>query len=609
MNPPVIGPTQGNSRRKAPVSECHRAGILGICVALVGCLVPALDGVGQERNPVATDRDGRLSATAATEDADTLFGLDRVIDVELNISGEEWAKLQPPDGTRLDDAAVGRAFSDLIGDAIRGGNFRSEKSTRPGLAGYLGVDHQYGQADVTIDGEAIRSVGLRYKGNGTFVVGHKTGKYSFKIDFNEYRNGASFRGLRKLNLNNQVTDPSMMREALSYELFRAVGIPCSRVNFARVYLTVAGLKERAAQGLYTIVEQVDKRFLKNRFGEADGMLLKPSTFGVFRYLGEDWADYEVAYIPKTTPTELQQQRLIAFAKMLHQADDDAFAAAIEEYLNVDQFLRFLAMNVLLSNLDSFLGGAQNYYVYLDSASNRFHFLPWDMDISFGAFEMQGTPSTRRNLSIDEPQTSKNRLIERILAISRYKQTYHAYLRQYLDTHFAQKKVNAEIDRVAAILRPVIRANGKEAPGRFEKAIAESPSLFEPHALKFFVIKRHESVREQLAHERSGDTLGNEGEEFAGLMQWFTGPRIGLFLGLPVVLLLNASGWLWGILAGFRKGTRWGLLNAAFFPLAPLVYGFLVRRDLGKWSACWVLFAVTSMVIWLVLAVWLVGDGV
>ena len=609
MKLPVVCRTHDKARVKTPVWQFHLARMVSICVALLGFLLPALRAAGQEQNPVAGEQDSLLPATFATKAADTLFGLDRVIDVELKISAEEWAKLQPPAGTRLDDAAVGRAFGDLIGDAIRGGNFRSEKSTRPGLAGYLGVDHQYGQADVIIDGEAIQAVGLRYKGNGTFVVGHKTGKYSFKIDFNEYRNGASFRGLRKLNLNNQVTDPSMMREALSYELFRAVGIPCSRVNFARVYLTVAGLREREPQGLYTIVEQVDKRFLKHRFGESDGLLIKPSTFGVFRYLGEDWGKYEVAYIPKTTPTEPQQQRLIAFAKMLHQADDEAFSATVEEYLDVDQFLKFLAINVLLSNLDSFLGGAQNYYVYLDTASNRFRFLPWDMDISFGAFEMQGTPSTRRNLSIDRPQTSKNRLIERILAIARHKQTYHAYLRQYLDTHFGQETLNAQIDRAAAILRPVIAENGKNAPEQFEKAIADSPSLFQPHPLKFFVTKRHESVRAQLANETTGDTLGNEGEGLKELVQWFTAPRLGLLVGLPVVLLLNASGWLWGMVAGFRKGTRWGLLNAAIFPLAPLLYGFVVCRDLGIRAACWVLFAVTSMVIWLAIAVRLFGPGV
>jgi len=94
---------------------------------------------------------------------ESLFGLDNVIDVHIRIDPEEWAKLQPPADVRLDGEAVGRAFGDLIEDAKRGGHFHSDKSTRPGLAGYLGVDHQYGRADVEIDGETVRGVGLRYK--------------------------------------------------------------------------------------------------------------------------------------------------------------------------------------------------------------------------------------------------------------------------------------------------------------------------------------------------------------------------------------------------------------------------------------------------------------
>lgn len=572
-----------------------------ICVALTACLLVSPCAPAQGNGALAEKQDGQAPDSVVSSNASRLFGLDRVIDVELRITAEEWQKLQPPEGTQLDDAAIGRAFGDLIGDAIRGGNFRSEKSTRPGLAGYLGVDHQYGRADVTIDGETIQGVGLRYKGNGTFVVGHKTGKYSFKIDFNEYREAASFRGLRKINLNNQVTDPSMMREALSYELFREAGIACSRVNFARVYLTVSGAKQRESKGLYTIVEQVDKRFLKDRFGESNGLLLKPSTFGVFRYLGEDWAEYEVAYIPKTTPTEAQQQRLIAFAKLLQQADDAEFEATLEDYLDVDQFLRFLAMNVLLSNLDSFLGGAQNYYVYLDTKTNRLRFLPWDMDISFGAFDMQGTPSSRRNLSIDHPQTSANRLISRVLQMDRHKQTYHDYLSQYLDTVFGEEKLRSQIDQLAATLRPLMPLNGEGAEERFEKAIADSPSLFEPHALKFFVTKRHESVREQLSNEHTGDRIGSD-EDLGALVQWFNGPRVGVLLALPVLLLLNASGWLWGVVSGFRRGVAWGLLNGLFYPVSPLVYGFFIRRELGRRAAWWVLFTVSIMVAWVVVAI-------
>ena len=114
-----------------------------------------------------------LALGQGADESGSLFGLDNVIDVHIRIEPGEWAKLQPPADVRLDGEAVGEAFGDLIGDAMSGGHFRSEKSTRPGLAGYLGVDHQYGRADVEIDGETVRGVGLRYKGNGTFIEGHE----------------------------------------------------------------------------------------------------------------------------------------------------------------------------------------------------------------------------------------------------------------------------------------------------------------------------------------------------------------------------------------------------------------------------------------------------
>ena len=97
---------------------------------------------------------------------ESLFGLDNVIDVHIRIEPEEWSKLQPSKGTKMD---FGVAFQGLMGDAITGKHFHSEKSTRPGLAGYLGVDHQYGKAEITIDSETVKGIGLRYKGNGTFL--------------------------------------------------------------------------------------------------------------------------------------------------------------------------------------------------------------------------------------------------------------------------------------------------------------------------------------------------------------------------------------------------------------------------------------------------------
>src|SRR5256885_38281 len=80
-----------------------------------------------------------------------------------------------------------------------------------------------------------------------------------------------------------------VREPLSYAVFRAAGVPAPRTAYAEVTLTVPGKYDKEYVGLYTLVEQVDKVFLKDRFKKAGGLLVKPEGLqGGLPYLGEDW---------------------------------------------------------------------------------------------------------------------------------------------------------------------------------------------------------------------------------------------------------------------------------------------------------------------------------
>jgi len=536
----------------------------------------------------------------ASEPSDSLFGMTNVLEVHLQFTPEEWENIQPPDDVNWD---FGDALEGVTEDAMAGGNFHSEKSSRPGIAGYSGVDHQYGMANVTIGDETIYRVGVRYKGNGTFFGGQESGKYSFKIDFNEYHDALEFRGLKKINLNNNVIDPSMLREALSYGLFREAGVPASRTGWARVYLTVDGQTDRKYLGLYLVVEQVDKRFLKRVYGSSQGLLVKPSTFGAFRYFGDDWEKYEAAYFPKTEPSPEQRQRLIDFALLVQTAGDAEFEATIKDYLDMDEFLSFLAVNVILSNLDSFLGGSQNYYAYLEPTSNKFQLLPWDLDISFGAFVMLGTPDSRRDLSIDRPQVGEgsNRLIERVLSIPKYKQTYHDRVEQLTNSIFDEQKMRLQIDRAADFLRPLVAEEGDRASRRFEAALGDSPQSSSPHALKYFVRKRRESVLDQLAGRSKGQHHSWESRLSPKLVAKWIGFRAAfLFAGM-----LNGTAWLWALIAGLRDSTRWGFLNMVLYPIAPIVYGFHKRKDLGRGAAIMVVcsFALLIVVIVAISLLW------
>jgi spore coat protein H len=445
-----------------------------------------------------------VSAAAAHGSSSAeLFVTTNIWDAHLTVEPEQWSAIEPrrlPGGPlagllRLREAATNR-------EPV----FAGTGAKRPGLAGVLGLEMDYIRADLDFAGETYRDVGLRYKGNGTYVTSQFSDKRPFKIDFNRHVKGQRMRGLTRLNLHNSALDASFMHESLSYQLFREAGVAAPRTAYARVWLTVPEERERQYFGLYTLTEEVDRAFLADRFGSRHGMLLKPSSLRGLDYLGDAWEDYERTLNPKTAVTPAEARRLVDFMKLVHKSDDSVFKAEIANYLNRDQFLRFIAVNVLLSNLDSFLGVGQNFYIYLHPETNRFTFIPWDMDLSFGSFGLAGTPRQRVELSIMRPYISQNRLLERVLELEDWRRAYRQFLSELLETVFAPEKLHKQIDELAAVIRPVVPQEGKRAATRFEEAVT-SPDGSQPparftlspvHRLRPFIDGRAASVRAQLA---------------------------------------------------------------------------------------------------------------
>ena len=83
------------------------------------------------------------------------------------------------------------------------------------------------------------------------------GKAAFKIKFPNSNQRVS--GMKKLTLNNMVQDPSYITETISYELFRAMGVPAPRTGYAVV--SVNG----ADYGLHLNVETPDKLMFSKWF--------------------------------------------------------------------------------------------------------------------------------------------------------------------------------------------------------------------------------------------------------------------------------------------------------------------------------------------------------
>lgn len=132
---------------------------------------------------------------------------------------------------------------------------------------------EYSPCNVVIDGEAIKNVGIRGKGNSSLktVSSMDSSRYSLKIEFGHYDSAKSYHGLDKLCLNNIIQDNTYMKDYLSYTLMENFGADTPLCSY--VYITVNG----EDWGLYLAVEGVEDSFLKRNYGSDSGELYKPDS--------------------------------------------------------------------------------------------------------------------------------------------------------------------------------------------------------------------------------------------------------------------------------------------------------------------------------------------
>jgi spore coat protein CotH len=396
-------------------------------------------------------------------------------------------------------------------------------------------------ATVEFEGKTYADVGLRYKGNSSFMMARNSLKKSMKLEFNQFI-AQSFYGLSSVNLNNNAGDPTQARETLGYELFAAAKVPAARTTLLRVELTVPGQYDHQFLGLYTLIEDIGKHFLKSRFGSSKGLLVKPEMARGLPYLGDKWDAAARVYAPRTDGDAKSKQRLLDFLKLIHQADDATFDKQIESMLDCDEFLRFLAVNAITSNLDSLLLSGHNFYIHIPhKAAEPIQFIPWDLNECFGGFGMGNPPETQLQLSITHPYAGENKLIERLLALPRFNERYKKIITDLTTAGggaFAIETMNARIDaldKLTSDLRaeekkaginvgpPNFRpggpgnppgADGNGGPGNFNNPRPGFPGpgggpgpRIKPD-LKPFIAARNQSITDQLAGNSKGQIPTN-----------------------------------------------------------------------------------------------------
>lgn len=270
--------------------------------------------------------------------------------------------------------------------------------------------NDYYPADVQWAGVTVRNVGIRSRG-----LGSRSGtKPGLRVDFDRYASGQRFLGLKSVILDNLTQDASGVRERIAMRFFARMGLPAPREAHIAVYVN------DSYAGLYAVVESIDKDFLRRVFGanrtgtEDDGHLFEYeySTEWFFNYPGEDLEIYAGLFDPVThknaSIVELYAP-VEAMVRAINTAPDDQFVPAVSAYLDLPLFMKHVAVQNFLADLDGVLGyaGVNNFYLYRFEDSLRSQFIAWDEDHAFYAADwpvLQGHDANilmRRAMSVPE----------------------------------------------------------------------------------------------------------------------------------------------------------------------------------------------------------------
>ncbi len=271
------------------------------------------------------------------------------------------------------------------------------------------LDNTYYPTDFRWRDQVVRNIGIRSRGTGS-RSGVKPG---LRVDFDRYTTSQTFLGLKSFVLRNNTQDSTNMHERISMLLFRRLGEPASREAHTKMYVNDQYV------GLFTLVESVDKPFLKRAFGEDTGYLYKYDypTDGTPYYLQDKGSDpgayVPLPFKPETNESDPHGEFIVQFVQAINQSSDAAFLSAVSAFLDLKKFLRHVAVEIFVGDYDGFLGnyGINNFYFYRFNNQKLFTFIPWDKSEAF----LAGPDSSIFHNIGDVGDPQKNRLMTRVLA--------------------------------------------------------------------------------------------------------------------------------------------------------------------------------------------------
>jgi spore coat protein H len=321
-------------------------------------------------------------------------------------------------------------------------------------------------ADIVFEGLTWTNVGIRFKGNSSLRSSWSSGdlKLPFKLDFDEFEDDypeiddQRFYGFKQLTLSSNWSDPSMLREKVTADIFRDMGVPSAHTAFYEVYIDYG--QGPVYLGLYTMVEVIDDTVIETQFADDSGNVYKPDGAGATFAAG---SFNEASFDKETNQEEADYNDVLALYDALYAntrlTDPAAWRSNLETVFDVDVFLRWLAVNMTVQNWDTYGQMAHNYYLYTDPTTGLITWIPWDNNHALQEGRGPGgggRASAESGLSLDLQSVGDNwPLIRYLMDDPVYHDRYVSYVEEAVQTVFEPARMTAIYRSLSDLIAPYV----------------------------------------------------------------------------------------------------------------------------------------------------------
>jgi uncharacterized protein with FMN-binding domain len=298
-----------------------------------------------------------------------------------------------------------------------------------------------------------------------------------------------------MSLNASFQDNAWLKDYMSYDMMRSMGVPSPLSGFA--WVTVNG----EGWGLFVAVEDIENAFLRRNFGVSHGKVYKPdykrlddvNNDVALIYDGDDFASYDNIFRnAQVRVGDGDKRRLIRALEILSTGEN------LERAVNVDQVIRYFAVQAFVVNIDSYLGPTgHNYFLYEENGI--LSMLPWDYNLAYATYAL-GLPEPINdstmfvNYPIDTPYSGsvmrRRPMFHNLMLVAENHRSYREHFNDFIWGYFESGYFVEKVAEITALIAPYVERD----PTKF---CSYDDFLLAVDTFRGFCLLRAQSVRGQL----------------------------------------------------------------------------------------------------------------